>query len=82
MLGRTRPRDSQVVGNDFGYSNYSQAQKEKAFEEEFGGHKELTIVEWSDRVYICFGGDHKEAYKNFYSAAEIRRIEEQQNDDF
>ena len=75
MKGRYKPNDNQVVGNEFGYSNYKQAEKELNFEQEFGGHKELTVVEYNDRVYVCYGGDHKLAYKTFLSPAEIRMLE-------
>lgn len=75
MKGRYKPREDQVVGNEIGFSNYFQAEKEKKFEEEIGGHKDLVIVEWDSRVYICYGGDHKLAYKTFLSPAEIRALE-------
>lgn len=76
VKGRYKPKDEQIVGNEIGFSNYKQAEKELKFEQEFGGHKDLVVVEYDCRVYVCYGGDHKLAYKTFLSPAEIRALEE------
>lgn len=75
MKGRYKPNDNQILGNELGFAGERQANTEQRYQEDFGGHKDLTIVEYNDRFYVCYGGDHKLAYKTFLSPAEIRALE-------
>lgn len=73
MLGRYKPRLDQIVDSDeLGFAGEKQAISEKKYQEEFGGHKDLVVVEYDDRFYVCFGGEHKSAYKTFLTASEIK----------
>jgi len=73
MLGRYKPRLEQIVDSEeLGFAGERQANTELTYQTEFGGHKDLVVVEYDDRFYVCFGGEHKSAYKTFLTPSEIK----------